>query len=189
MRRLDRFAAAAAFGAAVLAACAPGAARADETPVPARSALDRAFDAARTWAPDAFLVYLENDEPLDAAGGAARWGYLFHSPTRAATRGYSVQGDDIRVAADLAFAFDPPPLPGTWVDSGVAFAAAENDGGREYREKTGGHVASLFLIGGLFHPKNPEAATWAIVYSAADEPSLWVVVDAESGNVIRTWRG
>ncbi len=187
--RLDRRSAAWAPLIPALFAASWAPARAAETPVPARSALDLAFDAARTWAPDAFLVYLENDEPLDAAGGASRWGYLFHSPNRASSRGYSVEGGSIRAASDLAFAFDPPPLPGEWVDSGVALAAAEKDSGREYREKNGGHVASLFLVGGLFHPKDPGAATWAVVYSAANVPSLWIVVDAETGNVIRTWRG
>jgi hypothetical protein len=172
-----------------LSALFVSAARADELPVGARTGLDQAFDAARTWAEDAFLIYVENDEPLAGGGDSVRWGYLFHSPSRRVSRGYSIQNGEIEVAKDLGFEFDSPPLPGIWVDSPAALAAAEDDGGREYREKTGGQVASMFLVGGLLHPKNPQAATWAVFYTSPAEPSLWVVVDAETGSVVRTWRG
>ncbi len=167
----------------------PGATRAEDVTVTARAGLEQAFDAARTWSQDAFLIYVENDEPLAAQGDATRWGYLFHSPTRGVSRGYSIQNGEIKVAEDLGFAFDSPPLPGLWVDSTDALLAAEEDAGREYRERTGGQVASIFLVGGLLHPKNPEAATWAVFYTSASEPSLWVVVDADTGDVVRTWRG
>ena len=49
----------------------------DHPPFSARSGLDLARDAARRWAPDARLVYLENDEPVAEDGTAVRWGYLF----------------------------------------------------------------------------------------------------------------
>ena len=173
----------------VLAAtAAPG--TAEETPAaPARKGLEQAFDAARTWSEDAYLIYLENDEPLDASGDAARWGYLFHSPSRGISRGYALENGSIRVASDLGFEFPSPPLPAQWVDSAVAFEEAEKECGREYREKTAGTIASMFLVGGLLHPKNPAAATWAILYESPGEPGLWVVVDAESGKVVRRWRG
>jgi len=160
----------------------------DALPVPARQGLDQAFDAAHTWAEDAYLIYLENDEPL-ASGNASRWGYLFHSPARGISRGYSIQDGEIRVASDLGFEFPSPPLPNQWVDSAEAFAEAEKECGHEYCQKTGGSVAAMFLVGGLLHPKNPEAATWAIFYESKGEPGLWVVVDAESGKVVRRWRG
>jgi hypothetical protein len=166
-----------------------GAAHAEDVTVTARAGLEQAFDAARTWSQDAFLIYVENDEPLAALGNATRWGYLFHSPSRGVSRGYSIQNGEIEAAQDLGFAFDSPPLPGTWVDSTDAFEAAESEAGREYRERTGGQAASIFLVGGLLHPKNPEAATWAVFYTSATEPSLWVVVDADTGDVVRTWRG
>lgn len=167
----------------------PATLHAEEAPFTAKLGLDQAFDAARTWAQDSFLIYLENDEPLGERGDATRWGYLFHSPMRGTSRGYSLQGGEIREAKDLGFEFDPPPLPGEWVDSEAALRAAEDKAGREYREKTGGVVSSMFLVGGLLHPKDPEAATWAVFYTAPNEPSLWVVVDAASGDVVRTWRG
>ena len=158
-------------------------------PFSARAGLEQASDAAHTWAEDAFLIYLENDEPLGAAGEAQRWGYLFHSPSRGISRAYSIQEGKIRAAADLGFEFSSPPLPAVWVDSEAAHAAAEEDGGRDYREKTGGQIQSMFLVGGLLHPKDPEAPTWAVFYASANEPGLWVVVDAQTGQVVRTWRG
>jgi hypothetical protein len=179
-----------AFSLLICALLAPGQVSAQEARLAgARQGLDQAFDAARTWAEDAYLIYLENDEPVGTSGDASRWGYLFHSPARGISRGYSLQDGSIRVASDLGFEFPSPPLPGQWVDSSDAFQEAHKECGREYCEKTGGVVASMFLVGGLLHPKNPEAATWAILYESKAEPGLWVVVDAESGKVVRRWRG
>ncbi len=172
-----------------LALVLPSGSRAEDVTVTARAGLEQAFDAARTWAPDAFLIYIENDEPVAALADATRWGYLFHSPVRGSSRAYSIENGEIKVAQDLDFTFDSPPLPGTWMDSTDALVAAENEAGREYREKTGGTVDSMFLVSGLLHPKNPEGATWAVFYTSPDQPSLWVVVDAETGGVVRTWRG
>jgi hypothetical protein len=165
-------------------------ARADAPPAfTAKGGLEQATDAAHTWAEDSFLIYLENDEPVGAAGEAQRWGYLFHSPSRGTSRAYSIQDGKIRVASDLGFEFSSPPLPAVWVDSRAAHSAAEDDGGRDYREKTGGQIQSMFLVGGLLHPKDPEAPTWAVFYASPNEPGLWIVVDAQTGPVVRTWRG
>jgi hypothetical protein len=178
-----------AFILALAAAAWPANGRAEDVTVTARAGVEQAFDAARTWSQDAFLIYVENDQPLGPQADATRWGYLFHSPSRGTSRGYSIMNGEIEVAEDLDFTFDCPPLPGTWVDSADALAAAEKDAGQEYREKTGGEVASMFLVSGILHPKNPEAATWAVFYTSPSEPSLWIVVDAETGGVVRTWRG
>lgn len=182
------------FAAAALALAFAGASlgtavAGDAATFSARNGLDQAFDAARSWAPDAFLIYLENDEPLSDVGDAARWGYLFHSPSLGTSRGYSLRDGEIKVAADLGFEFDSPPLPGVWVDSAAALTAAEDEAGRKFRTETGGQVSSMFLVGGLLHPKDPEAATWAVFYTAEGQASLWIVIDAETGSVIRTWRG
>ena len=47
----------------------------------ARAGIDLATDAARSWAHDARLIYVENDEDVAGDGTAQRWGYLFHSNT------------------------------------------------------------------------------------------------------------
>jgi hypothetical protein len=44
-------------------------------------------------------------------------------------------------------------------------------------------------VRGILHVDTPDAVTWAVVYEADGLPGLWVVVDAASGKVVRTWRG
>ena len=158
-------------------------------PVGARAGLDIAREAARSWAVDAKLVYVENDEALDGAGGAARWGYLFHSRSVKASRGYSVCEGRIREAADLGFGFEAPPLPDEWIDSAAALAAADGNAGDAYCREYGGKPATMLLIRGAFDERNPDAATWTVVYTSDSQPSLMVVVDAAGGDVLRTLKG
>ena len=47
----------------------------------------------------------------------------------------------------------------------------------------------MLLVRGLLHPEKPDRATWAVVYDSPDAPGLWVVIDAETGKVVRKWRG
>ena len=47
----------------------------------------------------------------------------------------------------------------------------------------------MLLIRGALHDKDPNASTWAMVYTSDTEPVLVVVVDAAEGKVIKTWRG
>jgi hypothetical protein len=155
----------------------------------ARAGLDAATDAARTWAPDARLVYLENDEDVRSDGTAARWGYLFYSARSGKARGYSIREGKLDEAADLGFDFDAPPVSGDWVDSGAALVAAEKKAGARYREEHGGRLATMLLIRGAFHDEEPDATTWAFVYTADHVPALFVVVDAKNGDVVKTWRG
>ncbi len=175
--------------AAVLGGRTVAAVAADAPPVPARAGLELAADAARTWAADARLVYLENDEDLGDDGTAARWGYLFYSPALDAARGYAVRRGRITVAADLGFDFPAPPLAEGWIDSDAAVAAAERAQGGRYRREHGGRLGSALLIRGALDDKDPDATTWAVVYVSDTEPPLTVVVDAASGKVVRTWKG
>ena len=140
------------------------------------------------WAEDARLIYVENDEGVDAAGSAERWGYLFYSPALDAARAYSVRGEQIRTATDLDFDFAAPPLPGVWIDSAEALAVAEKKGA-DFREKHGATVTAMFLVRGLLYPEDPDVPTWAVVYGSSSTSGLWVVVDAVSGKVVKTWRG
>jgi hypothetical protein len=174
----------------VAVALAAGAAPAgdDAPPFTARAGETLARDAAAAWSEDARLVYVENDEPLADAGLAGRWGYLFHSPSLDAVRAYSVRDGKIRTAMNPRFDFEAPPLPGDWIDSGEALAAAEKKG-REFREKHAGTVRAMFLVRGILDPEHPDAPTWAVVYDSDSAPGLWVVVDARSGKVVKTWRG
>lgn len=171
------------LGFTLIAAASP------PSPFTARDGLDLAADAAHAWAPDARLVYVENDEDADTEGAAARWGYLFFSEQRGRCRAYSLERDRIRQARDLDFVFDAPPLPMNWVDSGAAVAGAEAAGGAEYRERHGGRLSSVILLRGAFHPDRPDMSTWTLIYHAEGVPSLTVLLDAADGEAIRTWEG
>lgn len=161
----------------------------NSAPFTARAGLDLAADAAHVWAPDARLIYLENDEVITVEGSAFRWGYLFHSETRGHSRGYSLKDGKILEASDLGFEFNAPPLPENWVDSAKALHAAEEKVGKKYRREHDGRLNSMLLIRGAFDDKKPNATTWTLFYTSATAPSLHVVVDAVKGKVIRTWRG
>jgi hypothetical protein len=175
--------------AAALALAAPAARAARPAPVEAHAGLELATAAARAWAADAALVYLENDEPLDEAGSATRWGYLFTSPSTGLSRLYSVRAGRILAAENLAMKLEAPPVTGGWLDSGAALAAAEEKAGRAFRSKHGGRLATMLLMRGAFDEARPDRTTWTLVYTAPGQPSLWVVVDAADGGVVRTWRG
>ncbi len=177
----------AALLSATLAA-APAAAK-PSAPIPARAGLELARAAAAAWAPDARLVYVENDEDVDADGGAARWDYLYVSSSTGRARAWSVRDGRIAAAENVEMAFDAPPLPEGWIDSGVALAAADREAGRAFRKGTQGRLSSMLLMRGAFDEKDPDRATWTLVYTAPGAPSLWVVVDAAEGKVRRTWRG
>ncbi len=172
-----------------LLAMAGGVNAGDPVPFAARAGLDLAWEAANIWAADADLVYVENDEDVKDDGTAARWGYLFFSETRGRARGYTIRDGEILEAADLDFELDAPPLDTDWVDSGVALAAAEDKAGREYRTEHGGRLETMLLIRGAFHDGDPDASTWALVYTADGEPALTIVVDAADGKVVRKWKG
>jgi len=161
----------------------------DPAPFSARAGIDIATSAAQAWAADAYLVYLENDEDLTTTGAADRWGYLFYSPGRHEARAYSVRDGKILTAEDFTVRVDPPPVATEWVDSETAFAVAEEKAGVRYRTEHGGTSAAMLLMRGAFHDRDPNATTWTVVYRAPNTPSLFVVVDAATGKIARTWRG
>lgn len=161
----------------------------DHVPYPARARVEIANVAAQAWAGDASLVYIENDEMLDASGSAVRWGYLFYSPALKTSRAYSVRDDKILVAENLEVKFEAPPLGSPWIDSGAALAAAEAHGGEAFRRDHQGSLKTMLLMRGVFDDKQPDATTWTLIYSAPGTASLFIVVDAADGKVRRTWRG
>jgi hypothetical protein len=172
-----------------LAVCARPIWADDPAPFSARAGLEVARDAALSWAPDAHLVYVENDELVRPDGTAARWGYLFYSPLKAKARSYSVREGKVLEATDLGFDFESPPLSDEWIDSHAARIAAESKAGEEYCRTYNGRLATMLLIRGAFHEKKPDATTWALVYESDAQPALLVIVDAASGDVVRTLRG
>jgi hypothetical protein len=185
---VGKWRAVAALGALLAAVAAPASSR-EIAPYAARAGLEDARLGASAWAPDAFLVYVENDEALDPSGAADRWGYLFYSPRLDRARAYSICEGRIVVAENLDIKLEPPPLAAEWIDSGAALAAAEDGGARAFCEKEGGRLSTMLLMRGAFDDKQPDETTWMLVYTAPNGPSLYVVVDAVGGKVRRTWRG
>jgi dipeptidyl aminopeptidase/acylaminoacyl peptidase len=162
---------------------------AERPPFEARAGLDIANAAAQAWSPDAYLVYVENDEDLNGQGAAVRWGYLFYSPSLETSRGYSVRDGRLAVAEYLTMKFDAPPLGAGWIDSGAALAIAEKKAGLEFRTEHGATLSTMLLMRGAFHGDDPDETTWTLIYSSPDAPSLFVVIDAAQGKVRRMWRG
>lgn len=161
----------------------------DRTPVHARAGLDLAAAAASIWSQDATLIYIENDEPLDSHGASRRWGYLFHSDALKKSRGYSVRDGRILVAEDLAMKFEAPPVAGEWIDSAAALTIADEGPARNFRHEHDGRLDTMLLLRGAIEADQPDRTTWMLVYSAPNLPSLFVVLDAADGKVLRTWRG
>jgi hypothetical protein len=156
-------------------------------PTGARSGVDIAHAAAAAWAGDASLVYLENDEAVDAQGASPRWGYLYYSPTQDKARIYSVRAGRIVAAEDLQMKFEAPPVAGDWIDSGRALEVAEREVGRAFRKEHHATLGTMLLVRGAF--QNADATTWTLIYTAPQEAPLFVMVDAIEGRVRRTWRG
>jgi len=161
----------------------------DASPFAARAGVDVARSAAAAWAPDAALIYIENDEPVAASGTAARWGYLFYSSALDEARAYSVRDEKIVVAEKLDMKFEAPPLALDWIDSGAAVAVAERVAATELRGAGGGRLSTMLLMRGAFQDKDADQTTWTLIYTSPSVPSLFIVVDASEGKVRRTWRG
>ena len=174
--------------ALTVALAAPAVAR-DHAAFQARAGIEICAAAAWAWAPDAFLVYVENDEDVQAGGVATRWGYLFYSPSLAKARGYSVRDGKILVAENLAMRFEAPPTATHWIDSGAALEAADRAAGVAFRRERAGRLQTMLLMRGPFQEGDPDETTWTIVYASERAPSLFVVVSAADGKVRRTWRG
>jgi hypothetical protein len=180
---------AAAAGLLALALLAPPAPAGDSVPVHARAGLELARDAAVIWSPDAFLIYLENDESLDSHGASLRWGYLFYSPALKKARVYSVREGRIVVAEDLVMKFEAPPVAGQWIDSAAAFRVAADGPARSFCFEHDGRLQTMLLMRGAIQEEQPDRTTWMLVYTAPNIPALFVVLDASDGKVLRTWRG
>src|SRR5262249_35839099 len=149
---------------AALLAATPGAAG-DAPPFAARTGLELASAAAQAWSPDAQLVYVENDDALDAGGASVRWGYLFYSRSEERARVWSVRGGRIAAAENLDMRFDAPPVAAGWLDSGPALAAAEQGGGAAFRQAAkDARLQTMLLMRGAFSEGDPDVTTWTLVY-------------------------
>lgn len=169
--------------------CVPAAGARDHAAFAARQGLDAARAAARSWSEDATLVYLENDEALTGEGTSPRWGYLFFSPGSQKSRAYSIRDGRVLQAETLEMDFVAPPVREEWLDSGAAVAAAASEAERAFRPQSAGAPRTMLLARGVFAEGTPDQTNWLLVYQCPGQAALYVVVDAVSGKVRRTWRG
>ena len=128
----------AALGAALVAALMAAPAWSRETARTRRAPASTKLASARSaWAPDAFLVYIENDEAraMPAAQRIAGATSSFPATRRGAGRTRSATAR-IVVAENPDIKLEPPPAGrAEWIDSGAALAAAEDGGARAFRER------------------------------------------------------
>lgn len=150
----------------------------------ARDGIVLASAAADAWADDARLVWIENDAPLAGDGRAASWGYLYYSPEKHAMRSYSVGSERIEVAQDHSVGAEAPAVESEWMDSVEAAQYVWEQGGGEFCG-TEGSLDKLLLVRGVF----VSGTAWIGIYRNGDGPRLYVVVDAQSGDLLRRWRG
>ena len=165
------------------------AAAGDAVPFEARAGVATARAAALSWSPDAALVWVENDETPGTLGVAERWSYLYYSATIDQARVYSVRDGRILTAENLDMKFDAPPVTDDWIDSGRALGAAEAEQGDAKKGGKRGALRAMVLSRGTMDAAEPDRTTWTLVYSSPGAPSTFVVVDATSAKVLRTWRG
>jgi hypothetical protein len=155
----------------------------------ARQALPVAEAAASAWMRDARLIYLENDSALDARGGAAAWGFLFHSQLADSWRNVAVDRGQVTHEGPLPFPFAGPELPATWIDSNQAIGIAEDLGGREFRQQTGAVLEHAVLGRGIFTDWNGPP-TWTVVYRSPNQSAeLAIVVNAADGSLLSRFEG
>ncbi len=175
--------------ALALLTCARPLAAGTPSPYAAHAGVDLARAAAVSWSADAVLVYVENDEPVDGQGTAARWGYLFYSPALDKSRAYSVRDGKIVTAENLEMRFEAPALADGWMDSGAAIAAVEKEAGKTLAKNAGIRLSTMLLMRGPFQDGDPDRTAWTLIYTIPDAPALFVLVDAVDGKVRRSWRG
>jgi len=169
-------------GIASLCAIVVAATTAHAEPTTARAAMPMAVAAADAWADDARLVWVENDAPVDSAGRADAWGYLYYSREKHAMRSWSVRDARIVAAVDHTVSAEAPALDSSWQDSQSIAARAWRERGDAGPVST---LHSLVLVRGVFAP----GAAWVAVFDEGPGPRLHVLLDAASGDLLKRWRG
>ncbi|MFZ0957143.1 MAG: hypothetical protein WAN60_12425 [Candidatus Sulfotelmatobacter sp.] len=209
--RLGPILAAAIFTAitllAVLSACTSEPSKpAESAPQPkgpellaGRSAFQKAFVAARGWAPDAKPYRLESMVTTDGGNGHdgkwAMWRSSFASAAQRSTKSYTWSGSSADGAPARGINPNPedsynPTNSSTQVfdvaflkiDSDQAFATAQKHGGDKILEKD--PATPVSYVCDWNH--NTNELTWHVIYGASrDAAKLTVMVNASTGDFIR----
>ena len=198
---------------AILTGCgdtpAPGPAAKKEiekpAPVTGQTAIFRMYGLARTWAPDAQVLEMQNihlSETKDSAPGtAAAWEAVFVSAEKAKSRSYTysiVQGEDNLHKGAFAGPEDaiagaqgvrtPFLMAAVKIDSDAAYKTAMETASTkaaDYDKKNPGKPITILLEKTNKHPD----AAWRIVWGASVGTSDFsVVIDASTGAFLETIR-
>jgi hypothetical protein len=165
--------------------------------VTGRTAFQRLYIAARTWAPDAQPYRLESVSTADSKGKdgkSAVWHAYFASPSRRGVRPYIWSGED---------ASDAPPRgisPGTEdnyspsnsstqvfdiqflkTDSDKALEVAQKHGGEKIMQKDPETPIAYMLD----WSRATNELIWHVIDGERESPKLRVAVNASSGDFIR----
>jgi hypothetical protein len=120
----------------------------------AAAGLDVARSAAGSWAPDAVLIYVENDEAV-AADGTSRAGLSLPLETLDQVPRVFDREGKIVVAETLDMKFEAPPLATDWIDSGAASRSGDRIAATEFQETGGASLSTMLLMRGAFQDKDP----------------------------------
>ena len=149
----------------------------------ARNSLAIASKAADVWVDDAHLVWIENDDDLDAQGHSRAWGYLFYSESLGAMRSWSVQQGKLQKPQDHSVRAAAPALDLQWIDSNAAVDLVWHQARKD--AEVDWSLVSLVLVRGVFDAQQ----TWVAVFDNGEGPRLHVVLRASNGDLLRRWRG
>jgi hypothetical protein len=165
-------------------------------PATGQSALYKMYQVARSWAPDAQVLGMNNialsDLPPAPPGSAAAWQATFVSPARSQSRSYTYSIVEEQptlhkgVFAGLEQSWAGPhgntkpfPIMAVKIDTPAAYKTALANGGAEYDKKTPGKPISL-LIEKVDKYPDP---VWRVIWGESVSTSGFsVYVDASTGD-------
>lgn len=159
-----------------------------------RSAFQRMYVSARTWAPDVQLVRLESqptkEDPKD--GRSAAWSAVFVSASKQNVRNYSwsglategekgVQPGSMDYYSASNASTRPFDLSFLKVDSTKAFEVADKKGGAALLKKDPNQPIKYMLF---FDPAK-QRLLWRVIYgNSANDAKLKVLVNATNGDFV-----
>lgn len=125
--------------------------------------------AITNFSPNATLYAIASAYGLDSTGKAWAWQYLFYNPAN--DSGYMVSGPVVNPIGFIPVGMTTPALPGVFLrplgtsfcESNLAIAAAEDGGGRQFRNQ---HPATRISATVYKYPLAPDTsrAYWTYLY-------------------------
>jgi len=149
--------------------------------------LSEVEQTARSWAGDAVLTSVGAVTPMESNGRSGGWVYIYYSATKSEYRNFyaTVAGPISSEPLQNARPASNESLPSSWVDSDVATAVAETNGGSAYRASNSGVIlAAVISKNMLEYYSRPSKAVWRFMYGSSTGPHLIIMVDAETGALI-----